>query len=607
MENGKPKDKKSSYRGITLLPVLNKIFEKCIVSRMEKLLKVVNFPPKLQHAVRKQNNNVSLSFAMQECINYHLEQNSKVFACFLDIQQAFDKIWWDGLFYKMHGIGITDKLWLLFYDWFQGSTCSVLCNGKLSYDFTISRSIKQGGVFSMYAFCIFFHDVHKFVDINETCGLKYKDVYIGSPALADDLVLLSSTKNGLDTMMYKAMLYARKWRITYSPTKTKCMVFGEGKSNNKINKSNREFKLGTTLIEEVYSYIHIGIELCVYMSSTERTTTMCTRGNKILAGLSAIGVRTNNVLPTISLSLWRTIGLTSMLHGAETWLSLTKNEITLLEKTQCSVLKAIQNLSLRTHNYVVRAIIGQPSIVCLIDKIKLRFLRQLTMMNKNDLARCVFDNRLNEWFTNNTKIGFIPDIYRICMKYDLGKYLFDILCGRFLPEKVCWKYIIDDHARTNENNNLLDNLLMKNDVHRFLRVYHGDKHVFYNIMKRHKHSKKDLLSILKLLTIPIYNIVETCVSCGSTYDDIIKHTIVDCNKYINVRNTLWDTIFNVLDVHSSVDLFNKNDDDIIDIFLGKEWTHLKTQSDSDIFYISISKKIVLFAHNVCLNISWFKI
>ena len=67
--HGKPKDQKASYRGITLLPVINKMFEKCILIRMEGLLAANNFPPKLQHAVRKKNNNVTLSFAIQETIN----------------------------------------------------------------------------------------------------------------------------------------------------------------------------------------------------------------------------------------------------------------------------------------------------------------------------------------------------------------------------------------------------------------------------------------------------------------------------------------------------------------------------------------------------------
>ncbi len=78
------------------------------------------------------------------------------------------------------------------------------------------------------------------------------------------------------------------------------------------------------------------------------------------------------------------------------------------------------------------------------------------------------------------------------------------------------------------------------------------------------------------MTILIYEIELKCLSCGNNYADIVKHNIADCTICMNVRNELWDTIFDVLDIYSSVDLFNKTDDDIIDIFLGKKWIKLKS-------------------------------
>ena len=33
---------------------------------------------------------------------------------FLDIEKAFDKLWWNGFFLKLHKVGITHKLWHLF-------------------------------------------------------------------------------------------------------------------------------------------------------------------------------------------------------------------------------------------------------------------------------------------------------------------------------------------------------------------------------------------------------------------------------------------------------------------------------------------------------------
>ena len=73
--------------------------------------------------------------------NKILDKHGKVFAAFLDIEKCFDKIWGDGLLYKLHRIGITDKLWLLFKDWLHGSQGVVYVNGKFSEKFDVTRSI----------------------------------------------------------------------------------------------------------------------------------------------------------------------------------------------------------------------------------------------------------------------------------------------------------------------------------------------------------------------------------------------------------------------------------------------------------------------------------
>ena len=107
----KPRNDTNSYRGITLLPVLCKIFEKYIYGRMCDKMNSINFPPDLQFAAKKSSNCVMTSFVVQETIQQHVEKGGKVFTRFLDIEKCFDKVWWNGLMYKLHKIGITDKLW----------------------------------------------------------------------------------------------------------------------------------------------------------------------------------------------------------------------------------------------------------------------------------------------------------------------------------------------------------------------------------------------------------------------------------------------------------------------------------------------------------------
>ena len=77
----------------------------------------------------------------------------------------------------------------------------------------------------------------------------------------------------------------------------------------------------------------------------------------------------------------------------------------MLEKTQCTVLKCIQNFPKRTHNNIVRSIIGQRSILACIDKNKLRFLHQLSELNPGDLAYDIFIHRLYEWVLKRSGIS----------------------------------------------------------------------------------------------------------------------------------------------------------------------------------------------------------
>jgi hypothetical protein len=102
-----------------------------------------------------------------------------VYGCFLDIKQAFDMIWWEGLLYKLASIGITDKMWFLCKQWLDGSTCSILLDGDTSEQFSISRSIKQGGLLSMFFFTVAYHDIHQYI-LDTSDGLSYYGKDVGS-------------------------------------------------------------------------------------------------------------------------------------------------------------------------------------------------------------------------------------------------------------------------------------------------------------------------------------------------------------------------------------------------------------------------------------------
>ena len=81
------------------------------------------------------------------------------------------------------------------------SSCVILTNGIYSESFPISRSIRQGGVLSMLMMAAAFSDLHTSLDPHRNLGLTYHASYLGSPAFADDVVIMSNTMKGLQTMI----------------------------------------------------------------------------------------------------------------------------------------------------------------------------------------------------------------------------------------------------------------------------------------------------------------------------------------------------------------------------------------------------------------------
>jgi len=85
------------YRGITLTPVISKLFESVLLSLYGDYL----YSDQLQFGFKENSGCSDALFTFTESVKYFNKHNSKVYCTFLDASKAFDKVLINGLILKL--------------------------------------------------------------------------------------------------------------------------------------------------------------------------------------------------------------------------------------------------------------------------------------------------------------------------------------------------------------------------------------------------------------------------------------------------------------------------------------------------------------------------
>jgi len=101
---GKPPTKIDAYRPISLLSTFSKIFERILLARLMELPQVVNHIPRHQFGLRKSHGCPEQIHRLVNQVTHGFEHKLYTVGVFLDVKQAFDKVWHEGLLYKMKAL-----------------------------------------------------------------------------------------------------------------------------------------------------------------------------------------------------------------------------------------------------------------------------------------------------------------------------------------------------------------------------------------------------------------------------------------------------------------------------------------------------------------------
>jgi len=90
---GKPPHEAASYRLISLLPVMSKLFENLLIKRLKPIIERKNLIPNHQFGFRNKHSTIDQVHRITNIVENALEEKTVCSAVFLDVAQAFDKVW----------------------------------------------------------------------------------------------------------------------------------------------------------------------------------------------------------------------------------------------------------------------------------------------------------------------------------------------------------------------------------------------------------------------------------------------------------------------------------------------------------------------------------
>ena len=111
----------NDFRGISISPVISKVFEHCILDRYARYFRTSDnqFGFKKEHGCSH-----AIYYTLRCVVDSYLASGSTVNMCALDLTKAFDKMNHQGLLIKLMERGLPVKVLLLLEKWFDiGVTC----------------------------------------------------------------------------------------------------------------------------------------------------------------------------------------------------------------------------------------------------------------------------------------------------------------------------------------------------------------------------------------------------------------------------------------------------------------------------------------------------
>ena len=305
-----------NYRGISLISCFSKFFSSILNLRLTQYAMDRKIFSRSQLGFMAGCRTADALFILNNLIDYYCKRKKQyIYGCFVDFKKAFDTIPRHTLFQKLLDYNINGKFYDCLVNIYSNDIACIKISEYLTPTFIANQGVKQGCILSPTLFNIYLADLQAQVETSECDPVHIKEgSNMGCLIWADDLLLLSKSKTGLDNMLCALKNFSQKNGMTLNIKKTKVMTF------NKNGRHIREnFFYGEERIETTRQYKYLGFLVTPSGEINSGLKDLKDRALRAFHKLKKKMGITFRKHPTTSIKLFRSLIEPILLYASDFW------------------------------------------------------------------------------------------------------------------------------------------------------------------------------------------------------------------------------------------------------------------------------------------------
>ena len=558
-KKGNP-DVAEHYRGITLLSCVGKLFTSMLNIRLNAWAEMMSKFDKDQYGFRDNKSTIDAMFILQNVVDLYLSRNDALFVSFIDLKKAFDCTNHKALFYKLELNNISSKVINIIKNMYQKmklcvkeslssasfqlcectdgykkNACCLKCNSDQlqPYLFYPCAGVFQGESLSPTLFSLFLNDINQYLQTDANIGISIYQFYLALLLFADDMVLFSDNRFGLQAGLDRLYDYCTDVGLIVNVEKTKCLAF---KKNGKKSILDKWFFNGEEL-ETVTNFKYLGFVFSSTGKFSKGIDHVELQGQRALFNMYSSVDNFNSMYINMQMSLFQSLVSSVLSYGCEIWGFAEAKKVELL---QLKFLKQILKVRKSTPSCIIyRECNVYPLQLVRLFRI-IGYWLKIIKLDVNDPRRIIYDTSLilhpDVTFLEATSNCWAINVKHILYKNGFG-YIWE---GQYMGIDMSFLQIF--------KRRLIDNFWQKNrteieelSIHRLYRHLDFDD-IFYLSTMQNNFIR---IALTKLRLGSHHLLVERgrwsntnfedrkCLTCNEIEDEF--HFVVNCVKFHDLR------------------------------------------------------------------------